>query len=554
MYGVWKHLNLPDPTPVQYDIAKHLQNAPKRGIITAFRGVGKSWITSAYVLWLLYRNKELKIMVVSASKDRADAFSQFTKRLINDIPWLEHLKPQKGQRDSLISFDVGGCKPDHSPSVRSLGITSQLTGSRADVIVADDVEVVNNSATQQGRDKLASLVQEFDAILKPLETSKIIYLGTPQTEMSLYNTLTERGYEMKIWCAQYPTEAQKASYGDRLAPFIRERQEALQAHSGTSTDPMRFSDADLLERKLSYGKAGFALQFMLDTSLSDADKYPLKLSDLIVHEIHPENAPETIYLAKDRKHRLNDMPSLGLAGDYYYRPYAVSEQMLPYQGRVMAIDPSGRGADETTYAIGYMLNGIIYCPEVGGLGGGYDENVMRTLAAKAKEHKVNQIIVEENFGDGMFTQLLKPWLNIIYPCNVEEVKHHTQKERRIIDTLEPVMMQHRLVFAPRVIENDYAMVKGENPDTKHVPLEKSQQYSLFHQMTRITYERGALAHDDRLDALAMMVSYWIDWMEINQHKQEQDRKLEEFINYEHAIFNALNITVPNERGGSWLDY
>jgi hypothetical protein len=147
-YVVWKHLNLPEPTPVQYDIAAYLQNGPRRSVIEAFRGVGKSWLTSAFVCWLLLNNPQLKILVVSASKERADAFSTFVKRLINEIPALNHLKPQDGQRDSVIAFDVGPALPDHSPSVKSVGITGQITGSRADVLIADDVEVPNNSATQ----------------------------------------------------------------------------------------------------------------------------------------------------------------------------------------------------------------------------------------------------------------------------------------------------------------------------------------------------------------------------------------------------------------------
>ena len=42
LYVVWKHLNLPSPTDVQYDIAKYLQHGEKRMVIEAFRGVGKS--------------------------------------------------------------------------------------------------------------------------------------------------------------------------------------------------------------------------------------------------------------------------------------------------------------------------------------------------------------------------------------------------------------------------------------------------------------------------------------------------------------------------------
>ena len=83
---IWDHLNLPEPTPVQYDIAQFLQHGPKRQIIQAFRGVGKSWVTSAFVLWQLYKDPQMKIMVVSASETRANDFSIFCKRLITQVP------------------------------------------------------------------------------------------------------------------------------------------------------------------------------------------------------------------------------------------------------------------------------------------------------------------------------------------------------------------------------------------------------------------------------------------------------------------------------------
>ena len=167
LFVIWKHLNLPDPTPVQYDIAYNLQHGDKRMIIEAFRGVGKSWVTSAYVVWLLYMNPQLNILVVSASKSRSDDFTTFTLRLINEIEVLAHLRPKPDQRQSKISFDVAPAAASHAPSVKSVGISGQLAGSRADVIVADDIEVPNNSMTQGMRDKLSEAVKEFDAILKP---------------------------------------------------------------------------------------------------------------------------------------------------------------------------------------------------------------------------------------------------------------------------------------------------------------------------------------------------------------------------------------------------
>ena len=180
LYIVWKHLNLPNPTDLQYDIADFMQHGPKRSVIMAFRGVGKSWICSAYAVHQLLLDPTKNILVVSASKNRADDFSTFTLKIIHDIPVLQGLIPKNDQRFSKIAFDVGPAPAAHAPSVKSLGISSQLTGSRADIIIADDIEVPNNSATQGMRDKLDEQVKEFEAIIKPLDTSRILFLGTPQ--------------------------------------------------------------------------------------------------------------------------------------------------------------------------------------------------------------------------------------------------------------------------------------------------------------------------------------------------------------------------------------
>ena len=508
-YVVWKHLNLPEPTPVQYDIAHYLQNGPRRSVIEAFRGVGKSWLTSAFVCWLLVNNPQLKILVVSASKERADAFSTFVKRLINEIPMLQHLKPQDGQRDSVIAFDVGPATPDHSPSVKSVGITGQITGSRADVLIADDVEVPNNSSTQMMRDKLSEAVKEFDAILKP--GGRIIYLGTPQTEMSLYNQLPERGYEVRIWPALYPELNQVIKYQGKLAPMITQGLEADTTRVSQPTDPKRFSEEDLLERRASYGKAGFALQFQLDTSLSDADRYPLKVSDLVIQNLNPTMGHLKVAWAAAPELCINDLPNVALTGDRFYRPMWKSDDMNEYTGAVMSIDPSGRGKDETGYAVVKALAGNLFLTEAGGITGGYELETLEALAHAAKRNQVKYIIIEANFGDGMFTQLLKPVLNRIYPCTVEEVKHSTQKEARIIDTLEPVMSSHRLIVDQRVIQRDFDTA----PDVK---------YSLFYQLTRLTRDRGALVHDDRLDALAIAVAYWTETMARDNNKAASDIK------------------------------
>ena len=71
---VWKSLDLPPPTRAQLAMARYLQHGGKRIQLQCFRGLGKSWVTAAFVLWNLFVDKDKKIMVVSASKQRADDF------------------------------------------------------------------------------------------------------------------------------------------------------------------------------------------------------------------------------------------------------------------------------------------------------------------------------------------------------------------------------------------------------------------------------------------------------------------------------------------------
>lgn len=542
-YLVWQHLGLPEPTPVQYDIAHYLQTSPKRSIIEAFRGVGKSYITAAYVVHQLLLDPQLKFMVVSASKARADDFSTFTQRIITELPICQHLIAKDGQRWSKIAFDVAPAKASGSPSVKSVGVTGQLTGSRADIIIADDVEVPNNSMTHMMREKLAETVKEFDAVLKP--DGKIIYLGTPQNEMSLYNVLLSRGYDMRVWPARYPTiERSEKAYGGRLAPLLYE---ALQnegtALYGLPTDAKRFDDEDLLERELSYGRSGFALQFMLDTSLSDANKYPLKLSDLLVMSCDKDTAPEKVVYGIMKP--VSDIPNVGLSGDKFYAPEDTIGR-AKYTGSVLAIDPSGRGSDETAYAVVKMLNGFLYVVDAGGVEGGYSDATLQHLTDLAKIHSVNMVLIESNFGDGMFTELLKPYMLKTYPCTMEEVRHNTQKESRIIDTLEPVMNQHRLVIDPKVVQKDYDSVQ-------HMPPDKGVKYMLTYQMTRIMKVRGALAHDDRLDVLAMAVQYWVDQMAADADNEIQVRK-DDLLDAELDKFMSnLNFGTSSREPSGWIE-
>lgn len=521
LFLIWKHLQLPDPTPVQYDIAKHLMSTTSRLAIQAFRGVGKSWVTAAYVLWELYRNPQVKIMVVSASKNRADNFTTFCLRLIEEVPELRHLRPKANQRASKVEFDVGPALVDQTPSVFSRGIDSQLTGGRADIIVSDDVEVPSNSMTVDMRDKLLDKIKEYSAILKPYDAARhtyfvprIIYLGTPQTEDSIYTKLPET-FTTVVWPALVPTKSERGGYGDRLAPMIQEMYE--KGLHGLPTDPQRFTEEDLLERKIDYGAAGFQLQFMLNTKLSDEERFPLKMKNLVIAEVPLVRAPMQVHWLPHPDRRLKDLPNLAMSGDGFYAAAGFSDTYADYQGKVLAIDPSGRGADETGFAVGFQLNGNIWVPEAGGLPGGYDEETLVALAKLAAKYKVNEVVYEGNFGDGMWGKLFEPILHKHHRCALVETTSRGMKEARMVDVLEPVVAQHKLIMAPSVIEKDYET-------TQQYEGEMRRAKSLVFQMTRLTKTKNALRKDDRVDALSILVGHYTDILNQDAQAKADDER------------------------------
>jgi hypothetical protein len=524
--AIWAHLKLPAPTRAQLCIADYLQHGPKRLQIQAFRGVGKSWITAAFVLWTLYKDPDQKIMVISASKDRADSFSIFCQRLILEVTWLSHLKPKSDdQRWSRVSFDVGPAKPHQAPSVKSVGITGQLTGSRADLMILDDVEVPGNSMTELMREKLLQLCTEAESILTPKKTSRIMYLGTPQTTFTIYRKLAERNYRPFVWPARYPKKL--SNYEGLLAPQLQDDIDQGVEPWGV-TDPDRFNDDDLIEREAAMGRSNFMLQFMLDTTLSDAEKFPLKMADLIVTSVNPESAPESIIWCSDPKNIIKELPTVGLPGDYFYSPMQLQGGWDPYTETICSVDPSGRGTDETAAAYISQRNGFLYLHQMRAYKDGYSDNTLLDILRGCRKFKVTKLLIETNFGDGIVAELFKKHLQQTKQnIDVEEVRANVRKEDRIIDALEPVLNQHRLVVDRSVIDWDYN-------SNKDAPPEERLLYMLFYQMSRMCREKGAVKHDDRLDALAQGVKYFTDAMSISANQEMIKRKMEEWNDLQQA--------------------
>ena len=413
-------------------------------------------------------------------------------------------------------------------------------------MILDDIEVPGNSMTELMREKLLQLCTEAEAILTPKSDSRIMYLGTPQTTFTVYRKLAERNYRPFVWPARYPRKGKLSQYEGLLAPQIVEDIDTG-AEEWTTTDD-RFNNDDLIEREASMGRSNFMLQFQLDTSLSDAEKFPLKMADLIVTSVNPSEAPDSIIWCSDPSNVIKDLPTVGLPGDYFYSPMQIQGEWGPYTETICSIDPSGRGTDETAAAYLSQKNGFLYLHEMRSYRDGYSDSTLLDILRGCSKFGVTKLVIETNFGDGIVSELFKKHLQQTKQAiDIEEIRANVRKEDRIIDSLEPVLNQHRLIVDKKVIDWDYK----SNPDAAP---ELRLMYMLFYQMSRMCREKGAVKHDDRLDCLAQGVKYYTDALSISAQEAINTRKreewnsiLEDFLENPHSSANHIALGMNKDQ-------
>lgn len=539
-------------TEIQKDIAAFLEFGPKDLMVQAQRGQAKSTITAIFAVWSLMHHPKYRILIVSAGGKQANEISTLICRIILNMPILECLRPdrQAGDRVSVEAFDIHYSLKgiDKSPSVACTGITGNLQGKRADILIADDVESAKNSRTAMMRELLLGLIRDFPSIC---QNGRIIYLGTPQTDSSVYNTLPQAGFTTRIWPGRYPTPDQIDHYGDMLAPLIRSRLEqdytlgtggGMDGKQGVPIDPALLGEETLTLKERKQGQAYFQLQHMLCTKLSDEMRYPLKPANIVVMRLG-ERLP--VNFVRGMSAEYLRQYQVGSVRFHLSAPqYVSSETALP-AGRVMRIDPAGGGknGDETAYAIVEQLGGNIYVRAVGAVPGGYDEHNLKALANIAARWQPSCIDVEKNLGHGAFTQVLLPILRAAgVMCKVQDTFESGQKEVRIVEAMEPIMGRGSLVFDESVLQEDW-------PSTSHHPADKRQLFTLMFQLTKLTRDRGALVKDDRLDALAGGIAHWIGALGQDAQKQEQDLKAAEHARWAADPLNHRRYQAPGRSLG-----
>lgn len=535
-------------TWMQADIAEFMQDGPDNSMVSAQRGEAKSTLACGYGIWLLVQDPRHRVMLVSGAEDKAKENGTLMKRTIMQWDLLDYLRPDKyaGDRTSDLEFDVHWSLKgvEKSASVNCLGLTGSLQGYRADTLIPDDIETTKNGLTATQREHTAKLSQEFSSICTH---GKILYLGTPQTKESIYNALPRRGYTVRVWPGRFPTLDEQERYGNMLAPSILLRMEmlgdqcryggGLDGTRGLSTDLGRYSEADLCKKELDQGPEGFQLQYMLDTSLSDAMRQQLKLKDLIIGDFQHDTVPERLSWAADKRYAIPeaDVPGFPIERPELYLPAFIAAAYQPLTNITMTVDPASDGGDELAFAIGGIIGPFMHLVAVGGFKGGLSDDNLEKLVELVVRFNVRLVLVEKNMGAGAVTKLLTNYFNGIDPntgkrrvqgVGIDERWSSGQKEKRIIDTLRPIIQRHRFVVHRTALDMDLEMLK-------QYPMDKRNVRSFFHQMHNITSDKGSLEKDDRLDAVEMLVRELVGFLVLDEDLAERKRveaEASDFIN------------------------
>lgn len=518
-------------SPMQADIARYMQNSGNLVMVTAGRNEAKTTIACFYAIWRMIHNHRIRIMIVSANEEQTLEIGNLIIGMIKMWSLLCIYRPDsgKGDRASQSALDIHWhLKPvDKSPTIRCVSIGGQLPSKRADLLISDDIENTKNSLTQDMRAKLIAASQEFSAICG---NGKILYLGTPQNMDSVYKTLPARGFEVRIWCARIPSEVQERNMGDMLAPYIKDmiangaKREGfgLGGDLGEATDPQMLNETWLCNKEADYGMEGFQLQYMLDTTFSDAKRRKLDVSDLIFYRGDYNSVPASFTWTGDSRFVYKNAHG-GLRDVTLQLPISIGKDVVPFKHKLMAVDPSGQGGDELAFTITGAASSYIHILAVGGLQGGMSTANIDTIIDRCLEYGVNDILIESNFGGGTCSMLFINRLaeRGIGGIGVRDKYNSTQKEARIIDTLAPIMSRHRLVVHTDVLDQD---VESCMP----YPQAKRWKYSLFVQMHTINYTRKCIDKYDRVDCLALGISDLLAHLAEDENKVVERRKQEEF--------------------------
>ncbi len=420
---LWNQQVMKLTTPqIHLDIADWLEWSWERGddrlLLMAFRSAGKSTIVGLFAAWLLYRKPELRILVLAADHMLAKKMVQNVKRILEKHPLTSAIKPKKAEQWAGDRFTVSRMFELRDPSMLAKGITSNITGSRADIIICDDVEVPNTCDTPEKRRELRDRLGEMEYVLTPDGTQ--LYVGTPHH----YNTIYAKEPHIDLGEEQ-----------EFLSGFKRLEIPVLK-QSGQSAWPEKFGEARIKQMKRAAGPNKFASQMMLEPRNIAEGRLNTQLMSIYDEEIEYSKELRTLFLGNKKLVSASAFwdPSFGSAiGDHSVMAVVFNDEDGHYYLQHIAyIKTNERDArDEATQQ----------CTQIADI---------------AKSHFLPSITVETN-GLGKFlpNMLRNALAQACVPCKVNELHQKQNKEERILDAFDAILAARRLSVHKSVLQTPF---------------------------------------------------------------------------------------------------
>lgn len=381
-------------------------------LLLAFRDSGKSTLVGLFAAWLLTQDANLRVLVVAADFALARKMVRNVKRIIERHPLTRGLKPARLDQWASDQFTVARAAELRDPSMLAKGATANLTGSRADVVICDDVEVPNTCDSAPKRADLRERLREIDYVLVP--DGLQLFVGTPHTYYSIY------GAEPR------PETGEERPF---LSGFQRLELPLVDA-AGNSRWPERFPAGKVEAIRRRSGPNKFQSQMMLrPVSLADGRLDPdrLRLYD-----------DELVYA------EANGEATLTLGGR---RLVSASCWWDPAYGSPDRGDASVVAALFTDQDGGYWLHRVRYLVHDAAATPQVDEatQLCRQVAHFVKEMYLPAVTIETN-GLGRFLPgLLRREMALSgMSAAVIETASHRAKDLRIIDAFDAVLAAGRL--------------------------------------------------------------------------------------------------------------
>ncbi len=261
--SVWNMQQRMSTPSVHRDIAHWLsqnqRRIPQRFLLLAFRGCGKSTLIGLYCAWLLWRDPDVRILVVAADQMLATKMVRMVRKAIEKHPLTAALRPLKTEQWAADRLTVQCPIVSRDPSILAAGIKGNITGMRADVIICDDVEVAKTCDSTDKRDSLHQNLRELEFILTP--RGSILYIGTPHTDETIYGNFLDTYHALRV---PLLTTEQQSAWPERFPlsriAQIRIQTGPLQFASQMQLQPVRMTDFRLDPQLLHFYDAPLDLR------------------------------------------------------------------------------------------------------------------------------------------------------------------------------------------------------------------------------------------------------------------------------------------------------